>query len=220
MKGGLFRHGSSAAIMLLILLPAGALVWALRWGDVPPDSATGMQEPAVLADHVRSVVLRTAGRKVWECRADQVQVSPDHRIMTAFGLQDGRIFRGGVPVLQLRAHQLRVNQWTCDGEARGEVKAWGQENLSLHTTLVRWQHRLASLVCPGLSEATYHGIAVRCRGVQYQVPRARLSCPGPVTAWNARAVMHGQRAMVELNRQTIYFQGPMELVIRKQPRLR
>jgi len=142
----LARLGTVGVVVVAVSLGR----WAWRDDELAP--VPQAPQPSFIVEHP-SFTNRENGAKLWQFDAAQIEPSPDGSQTFARHVSNGVLFRGDKPILHLSADSVRLNNTSKDVEATGGVRASGNDQFSVASTIVRWNYARKLLMCPSKVEA-------------------------------------------------------------------
>ncbi|MGC8834343.1 MAG: LPS export ABC transporter periplasmic protein LptC, partial [Armatimonadota bacterium] len=114
------------------------------------EAGEALRRPApVVRMRGAGIVLKSKGNRLWEMDADSIEVSQDRRTTTMDGLKNGRLYKGGKPVVTLTAARAVYDSQTRALRVFGGVTATTASGLILTTDVVEWSEKSRRLICPG-----------------------------------------------------------------------
>jgi len=169
----LARLGTLGAVIVAVLLGR----WAWRDDEMAP--APQAPQPSFIMEHP-SLTARENGAKLWQFDAAQIEPSPDGSQTFAHHVSNGVLFRGDKPILHLSADSVRLNNTSKDVEATGGVKASGNDQFSVASTIVRWNYARKLLLCPAKVEAKLRDWTFVAPNLNFNWQSGELACNSPV----------------------------------------
>ncbi len=172
------------AAFSLLLLAAGC--WAL-WQALkqPPAAPAKVPETTPQTSQLSFAGATLTGysgkTKLWEVRADSLEVEQTSPVTLAKGHVQAVLFdAAGKVYARLTANTIRLNSYTKNLEARGQVVVTTARGLVVATELARWLQAERKLYCPGRLEANTATIRLKAPSLSLFTERERVECPGPV----------------------------------------
>jgi len=195
--------------VLATVVVFGLWLWS---DDKDSDLVATHDAPAIEVEGAESIIVREAGRKVWEFSADRIVSERDY--VTATNVRRAVYYRDEKPYLRLAARNVRLNQQTRDLVANGTVQASGPHGFTVRTERAVWKHRARLLQCPLAVRATLRGLTFHTTELSYDTKLGQLSCPRVVQVDSKHAQLRGDGAVVDVKRQRVEFPQGAEIVIR------
>jgi|GEM_PF-1528889 len=175
------RIGARTKVTLAVLFTTGAVALGVRvlvlcCASQPVAPTPRRSEPLARLKGA-SIILRSDGSRVWDLKAETIEVARDRRTTSLSGITNGTLYRDGKPLMALSAPRAVFDNSSRSLTITGGVTVTGPKGMKLITHSIAW------------------------------VPSAkRLVCPGPVTVRTPNGILMGDRLEADLDLQqcTIY----------------